>query len=257
MNNVRFSRFRATGAALLLALLVSLPAAAAAGPAAKPEEFRYSWRLRGILGWIADFKFPNSGSGELRNIPSGDTLKSELVITGDEGNGARYVYRSEIAGDELKTLMTFHGYAWDGRTRNEQTRFDYDDGIARIRKEREGRAPETKVRDIPAGDMRDVLTGIHFLRKKAGTFTRPLLSEIYSDGTIYPVEFRPLGSRTLPYRGKMVPVDGFEIGAVAGDRDKWPGGVRVWLTSDAARIPLRIEIRQSFASLQLDLQSVG
>jgi hypothetical protein len=32
--------------------------------------------------------------------------------------------------------------------------------------------------------------------------------------------------------------------------------VKVWLTNDERRIPVRIEISQSMASLQLDLKSV-
>ena len=36
----------------------------------------------------------------------------------------------------------------------------------------------------------------------------------------------------------------------------WPGGVTVWLTSDDRRVPVRIEIKQSVASMQLDLQKI-
>jgi hypothetical protein len=48
---------------------------------------------------------------------------------------------------------------------------------------------------------------------------------------------------------------GFEIVDAPGGK-KWPGGVKVWVSDDERRIPFRIEILQSMASLQLDLQSV-
>ncbi|HEU5162257.1 MAG TPA: hypothetical protein VFV54_03835, partial [Thermoanaerobaculia bacterium] len=120
-----------TGTALALLLISSAPAAAAisGGPAARPEEFRYSWKLRGGLAWIAGLKFPVSGLGSLRTTQQGDRLASELVIKGKNDDDGMYVYRSEIDGGDLKTLMTFHGYEWEGRKRNEQTRFDYGDGL--------------------------------------------------------------------------------------------------------------------------------
>ena len=134
--------------AAMLLLLSSLSASAApSGPAARPEEFRYSWKLRGGLAWIARLKFPVSGFGALRTSPKGDHLAAELVIRGRESRDGMYVYRSEIDGGDLKTLMTYHGYEWEGRSRNEQTRFDYGDGLARIRKERD-EGVETKVKAV-------------------------------------------------------------------------------------------------------------
>lgn len=242
------------GLAILLLAAWTTPLMAAA--ATKPEEFRYSWRLRGGLAWLAGLKFPLSGSGALRNSPmSGDLFESELVITGGDGDEGLYVYRSEIANDAVRTMTTFHGYEWDGKKRNEQTRFDYDDGLARVRKER-AKGISNEVDKLPAGEMRDVLTGIHFLRRKAGQITGPLRSEIYSDGKIYPVLFQPLGTRNVMWRGTTVAARGFEIKAAPGSDKRWPGGVKVWLTPDDQAIPLRIEIaRGSLASLQLELET--
>lgn len=230
--------------------------AMAASPASAPEEFRYSWRLRGALSWIAGLKFPISGVGALKNVPiDGDRVESELVIRGRLNEG-EYVYRSEIAGGSLRTLVTYHGYQWDGRRRNEQTRFDYEGGFARIRKERENERVENKVEQLPASDMRDILTGIHFLRRKADEIHAPLSSTIYSDGTLYPILFKPLGMRSVPFQGKLVAAKGFEISAAPGMEKKWPGGVKVWLSADEQRIPLRIEIQRSLASFQLELEGI-
>ena len=46
----------------------------------------------------------------------------------------------------------------------------------------------------------------------------------------------------------------FDVDAPGGR--KWPGGMKIWISDDARRIPFRIEIIQSMASLQLELQSI-
>ena len=56
-------------------------------------------------------------------------------------------------------------------------------------------------------------------------------------------------------QGKQINAIGFEIVDAPGGR-KWPGGIKVWVSDDERRIPFRIEIQQSMASLQLELQSV-
>lgn len=249
-------KLRALLAASILLTSLAVPAQAA-GPAGRAEEFTYSWRIRGALGWLAGLKFPNHGIGALRNVPAGgDRFESELVIRGRQADEGQYVYRSEIDRGSLATLTTSYGYQWDGRKREEQTRFDYDKGLARTRKEREDTADvETKVKKIPAGEMRDVLTGIHFLRKNASSIRGSVSSNIYSDGTLYPVIFRSIGERTLDWSGKPTRTRGFEITSAPSEGKKWPGGVKVWLTDDEQAIPLRIEIQRSVAAVQLDLQA--
>jgi hypothetical protein len=66
---------------------------------------------------------------------------------------------------------------------------------------------------------------------------------------------RPSERRTFPLGGQQVPALGFEIVDAPGGK-KWPGGMKIWISDDARRIPFRIEIIQSMASLQLDLQSI-
>src|SRR5512138_2431835 len=101
-----------------LLLLVSIPASAAdvnCHGATNIEEFRYSWRLRGGLSWIAGLVFPTSGVGNLKTVyPTGadNSINSELLITTNEGtSGGFFVYESEMDGSGAKTLMTYHGYS--------------------------------------------------------------------------------------------------------------------------------------------------
>jgi hypothetical protein len=226
------------------------------GPAANLEEFRYSWHLRGGLSWVAGFVFPTSGVGSLKTSypKAGDpNIGSELLITPSNGTGGFYVYETQI-DPTGKTLMTYHGYAWGKKSRKERTLFDYAKRLARIHKETPDKA-EDRVKPLPPEEMRDIVTAIHYLRQNAPTITRPITTVIYSDGNEYPVIFRPVERRTFSLGPQRVEALGLEIVDGPGGK-KWPGGIRVWISNDARRIPFRIEIRQSMASLQLELESV-
>lgn len=224
------------------------------------EEFRYSWRVKGGLRFLAGLLFPTSGVGNLKTtFPNGGgdhSINSELLITPVGGpSGGFFAYESEMDPSGQKTLMTYSGYAWGKKTRNERTVFDYVKQLARIHKETPDKV-ENKVRKIPSEQhLRDVLTAIYYLRQNATKINGPITTSIYSEGKEYPVVFRPAGKRTFTVEGKTINAVAFEIVDAPGGK-KWPGGVKVFLSEDERRIPLRIEIQQSFAALQLDLKSV-
>src|SRR5688572_16939152 len=238
-------------AASALVMLVS--ASAYAGGV---EEFRYSWRLRGGVGLIAGLMFPTKGVGNLKTT-FGETIHSELLITAPNGKqGGFYAYESDMDERGGKTLMTYHGYAWGKKSRHERTIFDYVKGLARIRKQTPEEV-ENKVKKLPASndEVRDILTAIVYLRQNAISMNAPLQTTIYSDGKEYPVIFRPGTQKPFIIEGKSVNAKAFHIVDAPGGK-KWSGGVTVWLTNDDRRIPVRIEIQQSVASLQLDLQKI-
>ena len=243
--------------ALALSLLMLASASAYAGGT---EELRYSWRLKGGVRFIAGLLFPTTGVGNLRTSQLGSEhlLHSELLITAPNGReGGFYSYESDIDGRGAKTLMTEHGYAWGKKSRNERTVFDYVKGLARIRKQTPEEV-ENRVKKLPEGgeQMRDVLTAIYFMRQNAHTLTRPIQTSIYSDGKEYPVILRPGARKNFVVAGRLTPANEYQIVDAPGGR-KWPGGVKVWLTADERRLPVRIEIQQSMASLQLDLQTIS
>ena len=124
------------GRALALSMLMLASASAFADGT---EELRYSWRLRGGVRFLAGLVFPTNGVGNLRTtapLQGGHTVQSELLITAPNGkDGGFYSYESEIDERGAKTLMTYHGYAWGKKTRNERTIFDYVKRLARIRKQ--------------------------------------------------------------------------------------------------------------------------
>ena len=248
----------------IAAVLVAsaLPASATqlncAGGRANMEEFRYSWRIRGGLRWIAGLIVPTSGSGNLRTVfPTADTalISSELLITAPEGKaGGYYLYESEMDPSGLRTLMTYSGYQWGRKIRHERINFDYAKRLARIRKETEEKT-ENRVKPLPDGQMRDVLTAIYFLRRNADRITTPITTNVYSDGKEYPVVFRPMDRKTFEIDGRRVSALGFEIVDAPGGR-KFPGNVRVYISDDARRVPFRIDIMRAMSSLQLDLTSI-
>lgn len=247
---------------LTLALVLPVVASAAelncSGPS-NVEEFHYTWHLRGGLGWLAGFVFPRSGSGFLKNIyPSADksTISSELMITGNNGTSGFYNYQSEM-DEGGKTLSTYHGYAWGKKARKERTIFDYVKRLARMHKETTT-ATEDTVRMLPKGDteFRDILTAIHYLRTNADSITAPMTTTIYTDGKEYPVIFKPAGRQVFTIHDQRVNAIGFDIVNPPGAK-KWPGGVQVWLSDDARRIPFRMTISESFASMQLDLDTIS
>ena len=245
------------GRALALSMLMLASASAFADGT---EELRYSWRLRGGVRFLAGLVFPTNGVGNLRTtapVQGGHTVQSELLITAPNGrDGGFYAYESEIDERGAKTLMTYHGYAWGKKSRNERTIFDYVKRLARIRKQTPEEI-ENKVKKLPEGDeqMRDVLTAIYFMRQNAQSITGPIQTQIYSDGKEYPVILRPGERKSFVVSGKQSTATVYEILDAPGGK-KWPGGVKVWLTDDARRLPVRIEIQQSMASLQLDLQAI-
>src|SRR3954454_6023119 len=252
--------------ACLLAAVFCLPAFAAntncSGPATNIEQFRYSWRLRGGLSWIAGIMFPTTGVAAMKNVSpkSGETnVSSELLITAADQKSGFFVYESEMDAAAQKTLMTYHGSAWGKKSRKERTLFDYVKRLARIHRETPDKV-EDKVKPLSPdtlrdNSLRDILTAIYYLRQNADKIKGPVATSIYSDGKDYPVIFRPVESQTCVIDGRRVNTLGFEIVDAPGGR-KWQGGVKVWLTQDERRIPCHIEIRQSFASLQLDLSSI-
>ncbi|HEU4889223.1 MAG TPA: DUF3108 domain-containing protein [Thermoanaerobaculia bacterium] len=258
MNIIR----RIGPAALVLALATTVVSGSAYGAEltcnniGNVEEFRYSWRIRGGVRFLAGLMFPTNGVGNLRNT-YGDKVHSELLITAPNGKqGGFYEYASDI-DESGKTLMTSHGYAWGKKARTERTIFDYVKGLARMSKVTPDDGLENRVKKLPAGDdeFRDILTAIHYLRQNADTLNAPVQTTVYSDGKEYPVMFKPGARKMFMIEGKQTAARGFEIVDAPGGK-KWPGGVTVWLTSDDRRVPVRIEIQQSIAALQLDLQKI-
>ncbi|HVT45594.1 MAG TPA: DUF3108 domain-containing protein [Thermoanaerobaculia bacterium] len=256
MMSRRIRRIGLLGLLLLLLPQTAAPAHATCEKNGANEQLRYTWRLRGGLAWLAGFRFPTSGAGELETFrESGQEINSKLMITGSSGGDDFYLYQSEMDRTGDRTLVSYHGYAFGKKERSERTLFDYVKRLARIHK-KSGERAEDRVRPIPSSSMRDILTGIYYIRQNATVITKPIETHIYSDGSVYPVLFRPLGTETVEFNGESIQARAFMITAARGSEKRWPGGVRLVISDDERRVPLRIEIRRSLATLQLDLQTI-
>ena len=242
----------------ITALLIATSAAAVdvncSGPA-NVELFKYSWRLRGGLSWVAGLVFPTAGVGEMKTTypKEGERLIDSSLLLTSKVPGF-YAYETQIDEATQKTMMTYHGYAWKNKSRKERTNFDYVKKQAVIHKE----TPEKQwgsVQPLPPEQIHDIVGAIYYIRQNAATIKGPVMANIYSDGDLYPVILQPAERRVFNIEGRNVGALGFAIVDAPGGR-KWPGGVKVWISEDSRRIPFRIEIQQSMASLQLELTSV-
>lgn len=245
---------RASIAAAVLACVTSLAAPSSAKAAT--EHLQYSWQLRGGLAWIASLRFPTSGSGELLTtrttsepVPVVDT---QLRITASEGSGF-YLYQSQIDQRNGMTLMTYDGYRWGDKQKTSRTLFDYGKRLARTHEESPEKVKD-RVRAIPHEQIRDVLTAIYYLRQNSATIAGPQNSSIYSNGKLYPVIFEPVGAERVNLQARAYDTRVFKISATPGTSKRWSGAVKVWLTSDAAAVPVRIEILRNYATLRLELK---
>ena len=241
-------------AALLIAANASAVDLNCNGPS-NVELFKYSWRLRGGLSWVAGLVFPTAGVGEMKTTfpKEGEKLIDSSLLLTSKVPGF-YAYETQIDETTQKTMMTYHGYAWKNKSRKERTNFDYVKKQAVIHKE----TPEKQwgsTEPLPPDQIHDIVSAIYYIRQNAATIKGPVMTNIYSDGDLYPVILKPAERRVFSIAGQNVGALGFAIVDAPGGR-KWPGGVKVWISDDARRIPFRIEIQQSMASLQLELTSV-
>lgn len=219
---------------------------------AKAETLQYDWKLRGALSWVARLKFPTRGIGVLH---TGDadrgTVHSELRVN---AGGRDYLeYSTRMEESARRTLQSANGYSFGSRSERKETVYDYAGNFARVVEREEG-VTDTTTRPLPVEEARDILTTIAFLRERGRSITAPMTTSIYADGKPYRVRIEPGGFETMEWSGRSVSTRLFRVVAAAGEKKKFPG-LSVWLTEDDRRLPIRIVLEQSFATLDLRLRS--
>lgn len=235
-----------------LAALVALGSAAFANAAEAGETLRYEWRLRGALSWIARAKFPTSGTGVLQTQPRAGAVESQLRVS---AGGRDYIeYVSRMAEDGEKTFASTNGYSLGNHSERKETTFDYVANVANVKEHEQGKV-DSKTRPLAADVARDALTTITWLRENASSVSKPITTDIYSDGKPYRVRIEPNGFEQTSWQGRNVQSRVFRITAAPGSKKKFPG-LKVWLSEDAQRLPLRMVFDQPYgASLDLRLKS--
>src|ERR1043165_3886558 len=151
------------------------------------EQFKYSWRLRGGLSWVAGLVFPTSGVGEMKTTypKEGETLIDSSLLLTSKVPGF-YAYETQIDENTQKTMTTYHGYAWKNKSRKERTSFDYVRKLALTHKE----TPEKqwdRPDPLPPEQIHDILAAIYYIRQNAMNIRGPVNANIFSDGELYPV----------------------------------------------------------------------
>ena len=218
---------------LLLALVGSAASgaqrAAAGGP--KSEDLRYHWKLEGLSGVLAKLltRLPTAGDAAIRlERRSEDRLEVEFLATSDRATESDYFsYATVVDPGQWRSLRV-----------TETLRF----------KEKH----RTKTVDLSEYEVIDVLSGLQQLRylasKRAGRHL------IWSDGKVYPVEVsigplerRQVGggevmARHLAVRGLREP-----------KRHLWKASAELWLTDDAAAVPVEIIFHQALGRLRMTL----
>lgn len=250
-------RYAVRGVTAVLVLMLGLPLTAAEPCAGigEHETIPYTWRLRGGLAWFIGLRFPSSGVALFETSTSAmGTVTSSLRISASSDPGY-YHYESEFDRAAKKTTKSRIDYRWGAKGRDEQTVFDYEKRLARVVRISDGETTK-KVRQFSTDELRDVLTGIHSLRVLAPTLQSPHVAQIYSDGKFYPVLFRRGESKVLEVNGQNFACTEFLITAIPGSERRWPGGLRVWLTDDGRRLPVRIALVRGFATLDLTVSSL-
>lgn len=242
-------RSRAAIAILAAALAAGSPAGAAPLTNGGTETLQYSWTIRGGLAWIARIAFPGAGSGTLETSAT-DGVRSRLTITAPNTKGYAF-YDSQMSRDGQRTFASADGYSWLNRSEEQRVTFDYLNRLAQIETRSSSDGIEKKTRKLEHEAPQDVLTSIYYLRQNAHSINVPRRGHVYSGGKPYTFLFSPRPVIDLRVDGRSVRVRPFEITPADGQKR---GSVRVWLSEDEQRVPVRIEIEQNRATLQLELK---
>jgi hypothetical protein len=228
-------------------------------PGEELEVVTYDWKLKGFLSFIAGLRFPTRGTGTLATLyRTGEkTGETELRIIADDAKGDRYRYRSLIDLEKNRTMESVDGYHFSGRTRSDTTTFDYENGKARrVRIDtKKGKGETVRFVDFAQANVKDVLTSIHHIRQTAESITSPERHGVFAGGKVYEVLITPGTTKTIFFKGRKLEARLFTITATPEDRDRWPGDVEVWITTDDEQIPLVIDLGKSMASLRLEAVS--
>lgn len=244
---------RPPAAIATLAFAIAVAAASPAGAVplvnGGTETLQYSWTLKGALAWVARVAFPGKGTGTLETSAA-DGVRSRLTITAPNQKGYAF-YDSRMSRDGERTFASADGYTWHNRSEEKRVTFDYLNRVTQIETRSSSDGIEKKTRKLEHETPQDVLTSIYYLRQNADSIVAPRRAQVYSGGKPYTFLFSPRPSVDMRVSGKLVRVRPFEITPVDGQKK---GTVRVWLTQDAQRVPVRIDIEQNHATLQLQLK---
>jgi hypothetical protein len=216
------------------------------------ERLSYSWHLKGGLSWLARLAFPSSGRGTLETRAA-ETVQSRLTVNASNSKGY-YLYESSMLPTATQTLISRSAYAFGGSSRDERVAFDVANRVAHIERTTNA-GSESKTHELESAAPQDVLTSIYYLRQHADEIRTARRAEIFSGAKGYNVLYQPEPPTTIRSGNSDVRVRPFSIKPIGTDGNRFPGEVRVWLSDDERKVPVRIDIDQKYgATLKLDLE---
>jgi hypothetical protein len=185
---------RAAAAVAFLSVAAATPAAA--------EALTYQWRLQGVAGRVAGLVLPNHGRGELRTQLAGGRRTTELEITSPASDrGEYFLYGSESHLDG-SAAVAWSSYSWRGEEKSKRERV------------------ETK-------DVVDIAAGIQLIRDRRPS--SPLSMRIWSDGKVYPVTVRHVGTERVAVPAGTFQADHYRVRGVRVEGERfWKGGLDLW-----------------------------
>ncbi|MEZ5313844.1 MAG: DUF3108 domain-containing protein [Thermoanaerobaculia bacterium] len=195
------------------------------------ERLEYGWRVKGFFGAVAGLFFPNEGDGVLsRHRLENGNLESELLITSEKDDDPDYFrYGAEIAAGSGATVRAWSSQLWRGKTKKKE------------------------IHEVPPAAV-DIASSIELLRRQRPRHEQRM--EIWSDGKLYPVLVRPMGTERIEIRGRKIETLHVAVRPlVEPDRRVWKGELDLWLATDEAATPVEILVSRSPARVLLSLKS--
>lgn len=161
---------------------------------------------------------------------------------------------------DLTALKTVKHDVQKKRIRNSEAVFDYDGGRV-IYSETDPNEPMRPPRLIASdlnGQTFDLISGIYHLRTLPLAQGKTFNIKISDSGLIYDVPVRVTGRERMKTEiGRVwcykVEPDIFGDGRMI-ERE---GSMIIWITDDARRIPVRSQVKTSFAKIEIKIQSIG
>lgn len=225
------SRGSLTIALLLMAFASSSLAAAQEPPGPHTEDLHYRWRLEGLSGILTRLltRLPTTGDAviSLRLRPSG-RLDVAFIATSEKAAEDEY-WKYETVVDPG---------AWRSLTVTETLHYK--------------KKHKSKTVDLTELEVIDVLSGLQQLRYlPSGGVGR---HTIWSDGKVYPVAVSTGALERRQVNGSEVMVRHLAIRGIKEPKQHlWKARADLWLTDDAAALPVEIILHQSLGRLRLAL----
>jgi hypothetical protein len=214
---------RAAAAVLVLSAASVTPAAA--------EALVYNWRLQGVAGVLAGIMLPNNGRGELRTTQENGKRTTELEITSPQSERGEYFLYGAESNADGSAAVAWSSYRWRDEEKSKRER-------------------------VEVAGVVDVASGIQRIREQQPQ--REMAMRIWSDGKVYPVVVRRVGSENVTVPAGRYQTDHYRVRGVKRDGERfWKGHLDVWLARDQQATPVRIQVERGLANVRLELVPGG